>query len=92
MRLEMLEEAIDVIRLLWEGGYQSHHGRHYTVEDARLYTLPDEPPDLMVAAGKPEAAELAGGIGDGLIGTAPDAELLRTSRPPGATASRDSAR
>ena len=28
-RLEMLEEAIDVLRLLWEGGYQSHQGRHY---------------------------------------------------------------
>ena len=46
----MLEEAIEVIRLLWEGGDQSHHGRYYTVENARLYTLPDEPPPIMVAA------------------------------------------
>jgi coenzyme F420-dependent glucose-6-phosphate dehydrogenase len=76
VRLEMLEEAIEVIRLLWQGGYQSHHGRYYTVEEARIYTLPDEPPPLYVAASKPNAAELAGRLGDGLISTAPDAELV----------------
>ena len=75
VRLKMLAEAIDVIRLLWEGGYQSHHGTYYTVEEARLYTLPDEPPPIMVAAAKAEAAQLAGTC-EGLIGTAPDAELL----------------
>ena len=42
-RLEMLEEAIEVMRLLWQGGEQTHRGRHYTVDHARLYTLPDEP-------------------------------------------------
>jgi coenzyme F420-dependent glucose-6-phosphate dehydrogenase len=76
VRLEMLTEAIAVIRMLWEGGYQSHHGRHYTVEQARLYTLPEEPPPIMVAADKPNAAKLAATAGDGLIGTAPDEDLL----------------
>jgi coenzyme F420-dependent glucose-6-phosphate dehydrogenase len=76
VRLEMLAEAIEVIRLLWQGGYQSHHGRHYTVEQARLYTLPEEPPPIMVAADKEDAAELAATAGDGLIGTSPDEELL----------------
>ena len=75
-RLEMLEEAIEVIRLLWQGGYQTHRGKHYTVENARLYTLPDEPPEIMVAASKPLAAELAGRLGDGFIGTAPEAEIV----------------
>jgi coenzyme F420-dependent glucose-6-phosphate dehydrogenase len=76
VRLEMLEEAIEVIRLLWQGGYQSHHGRYYTVEEARIYTLPDELPPIYVAASKPNAAELAGQMGDGLISTSPDAELV----------------
>jgi coenzyme F420-dependent glucose-6-phosphate dehydrogenase len=76
VRLEMLEEAIEVIRLLWQGGYQSHHGRYFTVEEARLYTLPDDPPPIYVAASKPNAAELAGRVGDGLISTAPDAEVV----------------
>jgi coenzyme F420-dependent glucose-6-phosphate dehydrogenase len=76
IRLEMLREAIDVIRLLWQGGYQSHRGRHYTVEEARLYTLPDELPPIAVAAAKPGAARLAG-ENDALINVAPDAEIVR---------------
>jgi coenzyme F420-dependent glucose-6-phosphate dehydrogenase len=75
VRLEMLAEALDLIRLLWQGGYQSHRGRHYTVEDARIYTLPDEPPPIMVAASKPGAAHLAGSQ-DGFIGVSPERELL----------------
>jgi coenzyme F420-dependent glucose-6-phosphate dehydrogenase len=75
IRLEMLTEAIDVIRLLWEGGYQSHRGRYYTVQDARIYTLPDEPPPILVAASKPGAAKLAGAHG-GLIGVAPERDLI----------------
>jgi coenzyme F420-dependent glucose-6-phosphate dehydrogenase len=74
-RLEMLEEAIAVLRLLWEGGYQSHYGKHYTVEQARIFTLPDEPPPIAVAAAQPNAAELAGRTGDALIATSPDEEL-----------------
>ena len=75
-RLEMLEEAVEVIRLLWQGGYQTHRGKHYTVEQARLYTLPDEPPEISVAAAQPNAAELAGRIGDGFVSVAPDEELV----------------
>jgi G6PDH family F420-dependent oxidoreductase len=78
VRLGMLEEAIEVMRLLWRGGKQSHHGTHYTVEDARLYTLPDKSPPIVVAAGNTRAAELAGRLGDGLCSTAPDAELVET--------------
>ena len=47
----MLEEAVEVIRLLWGGELTSHRGRHYTVENARIYTLPDEPLEVLVAAG-----------------------------------------
>ncbi len=77
-RQEMLEEAVEVIRQLWQGGMQTHRGRHYHVENARLYTLPDEPPPLYVAAGGERSAELAGRIGDGLIGTAPSKETIQT--------------
>jgi G6PDH family F420-dependent oxidoreductase len=76
-RLEMLEEAVGVMRQLWQGGEQTHRGRHYTVDHARIYTLPDEPPDVYVAGSAPKAAELAGKIGDGFISTAPDADLVK---------------
>jgi G6PDH family F420-dependent oxidoreductase len=75
-RLELLDEAIEVLRLLWRGGYQSHSGRHYIVEQARIYTLPDEPPPIAVAASQPNAAQLAGRLGDTLIAVSPDKELV----------------
>src|SRR3954464_1788727 len=64
VRLEMLEEAIDVIRERWSGDYVTHRGRHYTVEQARLYTVPDEPIPLVIAASEKKAARLAGEKGD----------------------------
>ena len=76
VRRELLEEAVAVIRELWGGGLVEHRGKHYTVENARLYTLPDEPPPILVAASGPQAAELAGRIGDGFVGTSPEAELI----------------
>ena len=76
VRAEMFEEAIEVIRLLWQGGEHSHYGTYYEVENARLYTLPDEPPTLLIAAGGPKSATLAGELGDGLVATSPDSEVL----------------
>jgi coenzyme F420-dependent glucose-6-phosphate dehydrogenase len=78
VRLEMLEEAIDVIRALWEGGFTSHRGIHYVVENARVYTLPDLLPKILVAAAGSEAARLAASAGDGFIGVSPDPEAVGT--------------
>src|SRR5947209_4686196 len=88
VRLEMLEEAVEVVRLLWQGGMQSHHGRHYTVENARIYTLPDELPPIVVAGAGDKAAELAARIGDGIWGVAPQAEMLKTYAGAGGTGPR----
>jgi coenzyme F420-dependent glucose-6-phosphate dehydrogenase len=76
LRLDMLEEAVALMRELWAGELTTRRGTHYTVERARIYTLPDDPIPVMIAAGAPEAAKLAGRIGDGLVGTSPEAELL----------------
>jgi G6PDH family F420-dependent oxidoreductase len=75
-RLEMLEEAVEVMRLLWQGDYQTHRGKHYTVENLRIFDLPDEPVDIAVAAMQPNAGELAGRVGDALINVAPKEEIL----------------
>jgi G6PDH family F420-dependent oxidoreductase len=75
-RLAMLEEAIEVMRLLWQGGYQTHRGAYYDVENARLYTLPDEPVQIAVAAANPHAAELAGRLGDAFVNTSPEREPI----------------
>jgi G6PDH family F420-dependent oxidoreductase len=77
-RLAMLEEAIEVMRLLWQGGSQTHRGEHYTVENARLYDLPAAPVEIAFAAAKPNAAQLAGRLGDALVNTAPEDEIVQT--------------
>jgi G6PDH family F420-dependent oxidoreductase len=73
----MLEEAVGLIRDLWTGEVVTHRGRHYTVEHARIYNVPDVPPEIFVSAFGPKAMEVAGRIGDGYIGTSPDADLVR---------------
>ena len=78
VRLEMLEEAVGVTRELWTGEWVTHHGRHYTVENARIYSLPDTPPPIYVSGFGPKATELAARIGDGYVSTKPEAELVQT--------------
>jgi coenzyme F420-dependent glucose-6-phosphate dehydrogenase len=77
IRAAMLEEAVDVIRNLWTGKLTTHRGEYFTVENAKLYSLPDEPPPIHLAAGGPDAAELAGRIGDGLINFTPDPDIAK---------------
>jgi G6PDH family F420-dependent oxidoreductase len=79
-RLEMLEEAIEVIRKLWRGGAQSHRGRHYRVEHARVYDLPDRSPPILVSAFGRKALELAARAGDGYMTVGPDEESVRFFR------------
>jgi G6PDH family F420-dependent oxidoreductase len=77
IRLEMLEEAVEVIRALWAGEEYSHYGKYYVVENARLYTVPDTPPPIIVSAFGSKSVELAARIGDGLVSTKPDPELVQ---------------
>lgn len=79
-RRAMLEEAVEVIRALWTGRTVDHHGPHYTVENARLYTRPETAPKLLVAGAGRSAARLAARIGDGFITTVPDRALVEEYR------------
>ena len=75
-RHEMLREALEIIRLLWQGGYQSYDGKHLQLEDARVFDLPETLPRMPVAAGGPLAARLAAELGDGLFATEPRSDLV----------------
>lgn len=79
-RLDMLEEAIEVIRKLWAGGFVSHHGRYYDVENARIYSQPESAPPILVSAFGPKAADMAARVGDGFVTVQPDRELLERYR------------
>jgi G6PDH family F420-dependent oxidoreductase len=79
-RREMLEEAVEVIRELWDGGVTSHRGRHYRVEHARIYDLPRELPKIIVSGFGPAAVDLAARIGDGYCAVHPDGEAVERFR------------
>jgi G6PDH family F420-dependent oxidoreductase len=75
-RMDMLEEAITVLRKLWTGLLVNHHGKYYTVEQARLYTVPDRPVPGYMSGFGPRATDLAARISDGFVSVKPDAEAV----------------
>jgi G6PDH family F420-dependent oxidoreductase len=79
-RLEMLEEAVQVIRTLWQGGTQNHRGRHYRVENARIYDLPEQIPPILISGFGPKATKLAAKIGDGYCTVQPDKQEVQRFR------------
>lgn len=80
IRSDMLEEAVEIIRMLFTGDLVDYDGIYYTVDNARLYTVPDTPIPIHVSAFGPKAAELAGAIGDGLVTVKPDREVIQAFR------------
>ncbi len=66
VRLEMLREAVKIVRELLTGESVTHYGEYYTVEDARLFDVPETVPPIVVSAFGPMATRLAAEIGDGL--------------------------
>ena len=78
VRQDMLAEAIEIIRLLWQGGMRSYRGRYFEVENARIFTLPDRLPPILVAGAGPKAARLAAEKGDGFVSIVPDRALVET--------------
>jgi G6PDH family F420-dependent oxidoreductase len=78
IRHQRFREALEIIRLLWEGGYRSYEGKYLQLEDARVFDLPDELPPIAVAASGPESAKIAADLGDGLFATEPDGDLVST--------------
>jgi G6PDH family F420-dependent oxidoreductase len=79
-RLDMLREAIELMRAMWTGEEITFRGDYYIVENARLYSLPDNPPDVAVSGFGPKATDLAAEIGDGYVNTSPAQELVQQYR------------
>jgi coenzyme F420-dependent glucose-6-phosphate dehydrogenase len=84
-RLEMLEEATDIIRKLFGGDYETFRGKHYTVEQAKLYDAPASPAPIVIAAKAENAAELAAAKADGTMNTTPDADIVKHYKDSGGT-------
>lgn len=79
-RLAMLEESIEIIRELWTGEVVSRDGEFYTVDTARIYTLPEQPPPIYVSSFGPKSLELTCRVADGFISTQPDGDSVKAFR------------
>jgi coenzyme F420-dependent glucose-6-phosphate dehydrogenase len=82
-RLAMLEEALEIIRELWTGESVTYRGEFYTVEDARIFDLPDGSIPVLVSAFGDKSAELAARVGDGLWTTGTKTEVIDAYRSAG---------
>jgi len=82
-RLEMLEEAVELIKKLFGGEYETYRGKHYTVEQLKLYDAPEQPAPVIVAAKADNAAKVAARLGDGTMNTTPDADIVKTFKDAG---------
>lgn len=76
VRHQMLDEAVDIIRSLWAGGYVDHDGRHFQVDSAKLWDLPEQPLKLGIAASGEQSCRLAGEKADLLIAVEPEAGIV----------------
>jgi G6PDH family F420-dependent oxidoreductase len=82
-RLEMLEEAVGLIRDLSTGDQVNHRGRYFAAETARLYSVPDQPPPIYISGFGRQSVLLAARIGDGYMSVMPDADMVRLYREAG---------
>ncbi|HEX8344998.1 MAG TPA: LLM class F420-dependent oxidoreductase [Actinoplanes sp.] len=87
-RHEMLREGLEIIRLLWSGGYQSYEGKHLQLEDARVFDLPDQLPLIAVACSGPASVKLAADLGDGIFATEPKPDLVQSYQQAGGSGPR----
>ncbi|MEU9399926.1 LLM class F420-dependent oxidoreductase [Streptomyces sp. SID4985] len=76
VRHEMLEEAVEIIHALFEGGHVTYHGTYFDVESARLWDLPEKTPPLGIAVSGEQSCTLAGHLADLVVATEPKKELL----------------
>lgn len=83
VRLDMLDEAIEIMRRLWSGDTVDFRGSYYEVENARLFDAPSERIPLIVSGFGEAAAQLAGRRGDGYFGHSPDASVIGAYRDAG---------
>jgi coenzyme F420-dependent glucose-6-phosphate dehydrogenase len=83
VRRDMLVEAVEVMRALWTGETVDYWGEYFTVENARLFTVPEQTVPIIVAAAGTDTAELAAEIGDGMWSTSPSNDVVKAYRDAG---------
>ncbi|WP_043726950.1 LLM class F420-dependent oxidoreductase [Kutzneria sp. 744] len=80
VRHEMLGEALEIISRLFNGGHVDFVGRHFRVDSAKLWDLPEQRVPVGVAVSGPQSVELFAPSADAMIAVEPDADLCRQWR------------
>ena len=83
VRHEMLVEAVEIIDALLGGGYVNHAGRHFRVDSAKLWDLPDERVEIGVAVSGEQSVQTFAPMVDHLIAVEPKSELVEGWRQAG---------
>ncbi len=76
VRHEMLEEAVRIIRALLAGDDVSTAGRHFRVDSAKVWDLPEQTVPIGVAVSGGQSVETFAPLADHLIAVEPQAELV----------------
>ncbi len=68
-RIARMFEALEMIKKLFgsRGKDVRYTGRHYRLETSRLWTLPQQPPPVLIATSGPATARRAGRSADGML-------------------------
>jgi G6PDH family F420-dependent oxidoreductase len=80
VRHEMLGEAVGIIGRLFSGGYVNFSGKHFRVDSAKLWDLPERRVPMAVAVSGQQSIELFAPAADAMIAVEPDAELCASWR------------
>ena len=78
IRHEMLDEAIDIIRALLDGGYVSFSGTHYQVDSAKIWDLPEQRVPVAVAVSGQQSVRSFAPVSDAMVAVEPNPSLVRT--------------
>ncbi|GAA3857161.1 TIGR03557 family F420-dependent LLM class oxidoreductase [Saccharothrix violaceirubra] len=78
VRQEMLREAVEIISQLFDGGYVDYVGRHFRVDSATLWDLPDRRVPIAVAVSGERSVGLFAPLADAMVAVGPDADLARS--------------
>jgi G6PDH family F420-dependent oxidoreductase len=76
VRHEMMEEAVEIIHSLLAGGYVNHAGKHYRVDSAKLWDLPDSKVPLALAVSGPQSIDVLAPFADALVAVEPKPDLI----------------
>lgn len=73
-----MDEAIDIMRLVWTEDPSSFHGRHYAFDDIRVLPPPERPIPIWIGGTSRPAFDRAAARGDGYQGISTPPEELAT--------------